>query len=504
PGSLPGSRLSEDQREEHLALVKADFAVIAYDVEGAVPRADAVGPAMVGPLVQFMAADGGVADARLAIEYALRHVPEADPSRLYATGAGSSGTVALLLALDEPRIRGCAVRAPIVDLAGPLAPYKDRLNEMVQDAGSFLADHSPCNRIASATSPIWVFHAEDDADVPIAASYRLSQGSDKVTIDPHAAVGDATRRLIIGRDRAVTWLERLDDRLSGGLRPKSRPQTPPAIVPTQPALLTPPVTQPDQPPDQPNAVIHPEPTTQPETRPVVLPATLPVTRPVSQPATRPGTERTSLVPPPVDPTRQRASDAAARLINLGATVRLDPTVQAQTSLLDLSDVSDPAKAAGQIPALGRITIVHLTSRQTTPAVVAALKSLPSIGLLDITPDDLTDTHMEQLGTLANVEELSLIQAAISPEGIKALAGMTGLKKLSLRAARINDAACGQLSSMGSLKTLDLSDTRITGAGIARLKDLKNLVTLRLKNTQVDAAAIDDLRAALPRLNVIPP
>ncbi|MFI5380259.1 MAG: hypothetical protein ACHRHE_13250 [Tepidisphaerales bacterium] len=493
PGMLPGSRLSEDQRDEHVVLAKAGFAVVAYDVEGAVPRANAVGPAAIGPLVGFMAADGGVADGRLAIEYVLRHVPEADPSRLYAAGAGSSGTVALLLAAGDPRIRGCAVRAPIVDLATPLAPYKERLNEMVQDAGSFLADHSPVNRIGAATVPVWVFHAEDDGDVPISESVRLSQASAKVTVDRHAAVGDATRRLEIGRARAVVWLDRLDDKLSGGLRTATRPATRPAIMPTQP------ITRP-RPPVVPVPV---RPATQPASQPATRPATRPTTAPSSQPSTQPDSERPG-VAPPVDPMRQRAAEAAARLINLGANVRLDPTAQAQTSLLDLGDVADPAKAAENIPALGKVTVVHLTARQATPAVAAALKSLPFIGLLDIDPTNFTDAHLEQFGALGNVEELSLIQASVGPGGLKALAGMTGLKKLSLRAAKIDDAACAPLGNIASLKTLDLSDTRVTNDGIARLKTLKNLVTLRLKNTAVTQNGIDDLRAGMPRLNVIPP
>ncbi len=506
PGSLPGSRLSEDQREEHLALVKADFAVVAYDVEGALPKANAVGPAAVASLVQFMAADGGLADARLAVEYAQCHIPEVDPLRFYAAGSGSSGTIALLLAASDPYIRGCAVRAPVVDLVTPLAPYKDRLNEMVQDASSFLVEHSPYSRIASVANPVWVFHAEDDTDVAPAESARLSQASDKVTLDAHAAVGDAANRVQIGRTRAIAWLVLLDDKVSGGMRSAPPPATRPALPLTQPATQPAAATQPDQPPARVDVI--PQPTTQPDTRPVTMPATqpalLPATLPTTLPTTQPDSERPSLVPPPIDPMRQRISDAAARLINLGATVRLDPTALAQTSLLDLRDISDTAKAAQHIPALGKVAMVHLTAQQTTPALIASLKSLPSIALLNMTVTGLTDAHMEQIGTLTNVEELSLMQASIGPDGIKAMAGMTGLKKLNLRAAKISDAACAQLDKLASLKTLDLSDTAVTGEGIARLKDLKNLVTLRLKNTQVDQAAIDDLRTALPRLNIIPP
>ena len=47
---------------------------------------------------KFKAARGGIANAQQAIDYVLRNLPEVDPNRLYAMGAGSGGSVALCLA----------------------------------------------------------------------------------------------------------------------------------------------------------------------------------------------------------------------------------------------------------------------------------------------------------------------------------------------------------------------------------------------------------------------
>ena len=497
PGQPPGAHLAEVDHEEHLALLKADFAVVAYDVEGAVPKPDAVGPAAVGPLVQFMAAEAGVADAQVAIEYALRHMPEVDPSRLYAAGAGSSGTVALLLAANDPRIHGCAVRAPIVDLATPLALYHNRLNEMVQDATAFLVDHSPYKRIASATSPIWVFHAEDDPDVPLAESYRLTQASGKVLLDHQIATGDAARSRQIGRGRAIKWLEDLDDKISGGLRRTSHIATSPQVKPTHQENLPDPIAKPVQPSD-PTKPNPPTPTPQPDTSPSARPDT----GSPAPPATQNTIARPDTPTIPTDTTAQRIAAATERLAGLGVKVRADSTGQVQT--LDLAGMTDPTKAAEYISSLGKVGIVHLTAAQTTPAIVAALKALPAIGGLRIDADNLTHVHIEQIASLANVEELSLLQVNVGPGGLQALAGMTKLGKLNLREAKIDDDACESLGKLASLKTLDLSDTPITGKGIAQLKGLKNLVMLRLKNTQVRQDAIDDLHDSLPRVNIIPP
>ncbi len=502
PGSLPGGKLAEDLRDEHLAMVRADFAVVAYDVEGSLPKADAIGPAVVDPLVRFIAADAGAADGRLAIEYALRHVPEVDPSRLYAAGAGPSGSVAIVLAAADRRIRGCAVRAPIIEFSEPLLPFKDRLNDLVQDGFSFLHEQSPIRRAGATKSPIWVFHAVDDSDVPASESERFARSAGNIILILHPPIGHARQRVEVGRAGAVAWLTQLDNRISGGLRSTSQPSTQVSTPSTRPVLPFPPATtrpKPAPPATQP-VPAEPEPVVPPTTQP----ATPPASRPASQPSTRPVSELPPIAPPPIDPTRQRVSDAAARLINLGANVRLDPTGQYQTSLVDLSDVADWARAAEHLPLLGKVAVVHLNARQINPAIAGGLKSLPFIARLDIDPEGLADAHFEHIGTLANVEELSLLQAEVRPNALKALAGMTGLRKLNLRGARIEDAACEHLGKLVSLRTLDLSDTRITGAGISRLKGLSNLVTLRLKNTPVASDAIDELRASLPKLNIIPP
>src|SRR5579872_2080057 len=60
-----GIRLQEGDRSEHLPYVRAGYAVIAYDIDGAPDRNDVA--SIRTALREFRAAEGGVANAKAAI-----------------------------------------------------------------------------------------------------------------------------------------------------------------------------------------------------------------------------------------------------------------------------------------------------------------------------------------------------------------------------------------------------------------------------------------------------
>ena len=63
-----------------------------------------------------MASDGGVANGKKAIDYATAKIPEIDPSRLYTAGHSSAGTVSLLMAGQDGRLRAAVAYAPCMDI----------------------------------------------------------------------------------------------------------------------------------------------------------------------------------------------------------------------------------------------------------------------------------------------------------------------------------------------------------------------------------------------------
>src|SRR5205823_4721042 len=94
----------------------------------------------------FMEAEAGVANARLALDYALANVPSIDPKRIYTAGHSSAANVALVVAAKEARIAGCIAYAPAASLGKriPVALVK-ALSAQIPGYQEFLLANSPLN-----------------------------------------------------------------------------------------------------------------------------------------------------------------------------------------------------------------------------------------------------------------------------------------------------------------------------------------------------------------------
>lgn len=67
---------------------------------------------------KFMHAQAGVKNAQMAISTALAELPILDPQRVYVAGHSSAATLALLVAANDKRVKGCIAYAPCVDVPG--------------------------------------------------------------------------------------------------------------------------------------------------------------------------------------------------------------------------------------------------------------------------------------------------------------------------------------------------------------------------------------------------
>jgi hypothetical protein len=74
--------------------------------------------------------------------------------------------------------------------------------------------------------------------------------------------------------------------------------------------------------------------------------------------------------------------------------------------------------------------------------------------------------------------------------------------ISLADTQAKDADLERLKAFPQLQSLDLSGTRVTDAGVATLKGLSSLKSLILTGTAVTNASVNDLKQALPELQVI--
>jgi dienelactone hydrolase len=173
---ITGMDLSDEDRSEHLPYVKAGFAVVAYELDGHVPGGvhGASDRDVIRAIKQFMASDGGVANGKAALEYVLAKIPEVDPSQIYTAGHSSAGTVSLLMAIHEPRVKGAVAYSPCYDIEK--FQGTDDLKEIDKEVSGVLAfarKTSPA-KLPPPKCPVFVFHAQGDDVVPASESQQYA------------------------------------------------------------------------------------------------------------------------------------------------------------------------------------------------------------------------------------------------------------------------------------------------------------------------------------------
>jgi dienelactone hydrolase len=213
---LTGADLGDEgPHPEHVPYVRAGFAVVSYSLDGPIsgPPEQASNQDFARAYTAFKAAQGGLVNARNALEFVLARLPEVHPERIYAAGHSSAGTIALLLAEHEPRLRACVGYAPCVDLEA-------RLAELVKDPAApfvlpgireFVIRSSPRTHEQALKCPLFLFHAIDDDNIPIEDTVgladRLRQQGREVELVTVRQGGHYEPMLSEGIPRAIEWLK---------------------------------------------------------------------------------------------------------------------------------------------------------------------------------------------------------------------------------------------------------------------------------------------------------
>ena len=168
-----GIDLGDGDKPEHLPYVASGFAVIAYSIDGWL-HDDPVtwGKAMIAAR-EFLAADGGIGNAGSAIEFALYRM-RVDPERLFVAGHSSAATLALQVAMAEPRVKAAVAYAPVTHLREYLGDETiETLNKGAWGFKAWVEAHDPITTAASLTCPTLLFHAKDDTVSEFAKSQRF-------------------------------------------------------------------------------------------------------------------------------------------------------------------------------------------------------------------------------------------------------------------------------------------------------------------------------------------
>lgn len=206
-----GVALEESARDTHVPYVKANMIVVAYEIDG-----------LSGDKAQaardFKRARMGLSNSDHAISYTLGHIPNVDPSRLYAVGHSSAGTLALQSAEQDKRIRACVAFAPACNFNFPEAGGGVFENAARQEAAvpgftRFLRRLMPQANVAKLKCPLFLFSADDDDVVSSAEVQTFARAARsanvKMTFMRVPSGGHVDAMYKAGIPAAVKWLQSL-------------------------------------------------------------------------------------------------------------------------------------------------------------------------------------------------------------------------------------------------------------------------------------------------------
>ena len=206
---MDGISISEGDMAEHLPYVEAGFAVVTYDISSPLPE-DPSEDDIMKTVSGFAKRNCGIDDARDAIKLALEKHAFIDPSQLYVAGHSSAGTLALQVAQNAPKIRGCMVFAPVTNVTEWLG--EDSLKMLkptgLPDSVQALSPHLHVDKIQC---PNFLFHANDDdvVEAPSVAAYMdlLKGANKKVEFRQVTKGGHYDGMVAEGIPAAIVWLK---------------------------------------------------------------------------------------------------------------------------------------------------------------------------------------------------------------------------------------------------------------------------------------------------------
>ena len=220
---LHGNNVDEGEyHKETKPYVDAGMAVIFYSLDGPLSNQKHLNDLEIFKLLcvaypKYKAAKAGVVNGRNALDFALSKLPEVDPEKIYCAGHSSAGTLSLLLAEHEPRIKACVAYAASTDIEGRLKDFINfpKLDEALPGIKGFVKQASPKTHTSQLKCPVFLFHAKDDSNVPFANTLtfarRLEKQNANVTFS-ESETGDHYRSMINdGIPRAIEWMQNLPD-----------------------------------------------------------------------------------------------------------------------------------------------------------------------------------------------------------------------------------------------------------------------------------------------------
>ncbi len=127
---ISGNSLGDGSMPEHLPYVEAGMIVVAYQISHEMHDDDS-DYETYRALKGFRQKNAGVANAKAALDFALKHVKQIDSGNVFAVGHSSAASLALQFSAFETRIKGCVAYAPAVDYATHFGSKLEFIDESI-------------------------------------------------------------------------------------------------------------------------------------------------------------------------------------------------------------------------------------------------------------------------------------------------------------------------------------------------------------------------------------
>ena len=212
-GASLGPLTDDAYHSECLPYAEAGMAVVMYSLDGPVTDTDPDNTdAQTVAYQAFVDSNAGLLNARNALEYIIYELPEVDPSQIYSAGHSSAGTLSLLFGEHEKRLAGVLAYAPASDVEARLGEVaKSPFSALIYpNLSNFIKRSSPKTHAAEITHPVFLFHAEDDSNVPVSETREFAEllranGRD-VTLQIIPDGGHYDSMIQVGIPAGIEWI----------------------------------------------------------------------------------------------------------------------------------------------------------------------------------------------------------------------------------------------------------------------------------------------------------
>lgn len=156
--------------ESHVPFLKAGFAIMDYELDGAPDYEANEGDATRA----FIDSQAGLVNSRNVIDFVLQKMPMVNSKQIFAVGHSSGGTHVLLLGEHDTRLAGVVAFAAVSNVPQRLPAFVARmLGNNDPRLGDFLVQSSPQTHASRMNCPVLLCHAEDDSNVPVNDSREM-------------------------------------------------------------------------------------------------------------------------------------------------------------------------------------------------------------------------------------------------------------------------------------------------------------------------------------------